>query len=114
MQEGDSMARVDLFAIGERIRNQRVALGYTQQYVYEKLDVSHNHYSRIENGHVGMSFEILLQLCEILKVSTDYILIGKLDTSDKSAFLDRYNKLSNRQKQYIDEHIKMFSKYNFK
>lgn len=108
------MAKVDLVAIGERIQKQRLALGFTQQYIYEKLDISQNHYSRIENGHVGMSFEILLQLCEILQVSTDYILTGKLDTSDKSAFLDKYNKLTNRQKQYIDDHLKAFSKYNFK
>lgn len=108
------MAKVDLVAIGKRIQNQRLTLGFTQQFIYEKLDISQNHYSRIENGHVGMSFEILLQLCEILQVSTDYILTGKLDTSDKSAFLDKYNKLTNRQKQYIDDHLKVFSKYNFK
>lgn len=108
------MAKVDLNAIGERIQNQRLALGYTQQYVYEKLDISQNHYSRIENGHVGMSFEILLQLCEILQVSTDYILTGKLATEDKSTFLDRYNRLTRRQKQYIEQHIKMFLEFNFK
>ena len=108
------MTKVDLVAIGKRIQNQRLELGYTQQYVYEKLDISQNHYSRIENGHVGMSFEILLQLCEILQVSTDYILTGKLAIDDKSTFLNRYNSLTGRQKQYIEQHIKMFLNFNLK
>ena len=108
------MSNVNLIAIGERIRKQRVALGYTQQYVYERLDISHNHYSRIENGHVGMSFYTLLQLCDLLKVSTDYVLTGKLSANDNNEFLNQYNKLSNKQKEYISEHIKLFLKYNLK
>lgn len=108
------MVKIDLIAIGERIRKQRIALGYTQQYVYERLDVSHNHYSRIENGHVGMSFETLLQLCEILEVSTDYILKGTISSSDKNSFITQYNRLSNKQKEYVLEHINLFLKYHFK
>lgn len=108
------MAKVDLTAIGKRIQNQRLSLGYTQQYVYEKLDISQNHYSRIENGRTGMSFEILLQLSELLNITTDYILTGKPDSSDKIDFLDNYKKLSQKQRNYIDEHLKLFIKSNIK
>lgn len=99
---------VDLIAIGERIRAQRIALGYTQQYVYEKLDISHNHYSRIENGHVGMSFELLLRLCEILGLTTDYVLTGKVSPEDTCPFLKEYNQLTPKQEQYIEKHILLF------
>ena len=99
---------VDLIAIGERIRSQRIALGFTQQYVYEKLDISHNHYSRIENGHVGMSFEILLQLCEILGLTTDYVLTGKVSSEDSCQFLKEYNQMTDKQKKYIEKHILLF------
>lgn len=108
------MAKVDLVAIGERIQNQRLALGYTQQYVYEKLDISQNHYSRIENGHVGMSFEILLQISELLKLSTDYILTGKADSNDNCNFINDYNKLNVKQRLYIEKHIKLFSECDLK
>lgn len=107
------MVSIDLIAIGERIRNRRVELGYTQQYVYEKLDVSHNHYSRIENGHVGMSFETLLQLGEILDLTADYILTGRICKEDSCSFITAYNKLSEKEKKYIEQHILLFSKYKF-
>lgn len=108
------MAKVDLTAIGERIQNQRLALGYTQQFIYEKLDISQNHYSRIENGRTGMSFEILLQLSELLNISTDYILTGRPDSSDKIAFLDNYNQLTSKQRNYIDEHLKLLIESDLK
>ena len=47
------MKDVDLNAIGYRIQQQRNNLGLTQQYMCDKLDITQNHYSRIENGHVG-------------------------------------------------------------
>ncbi len=102
------MAAIDYIAIGERIRKRRLELGYTQQYVYEMLDISHNHYSRIENGHVGMSFEILLQLGEILGLTADYILTGRISSADSCAFITTYNKLSAKQKDYIEKHIMLF------
>lgn len=108
------MIKVDLLAIGQRIQNQRLALGYTQQYVYEKLDISQNHYSRIENGHVGMSFEILLQLSEILELSTDYILIGNPAPTDNIKLLNNYKLLTPKQQKYIDDHMKLFINSNLK
>lgn len=102
------MIQVDLIAIGQRIQNQRLALGYTQQFVCEKLDISQNHYSRIENGHVGMSFEILLQLSEILELSTDYILIGTPAPTDNIELLNNYRLLNSKQRKYIDDHMKLF------
>ena len=104
------MAKVDLAAIGQRIQNQRLALGFTQQFVYEQLDISQNHYSRIENGRAGMSFDILLRLSEILEVSTDYILTGKIETSDRLELIETYKQLTPKQRHYIAEHLKLFTK----
>ena len=108
------MMKIDLLAIGQRIQNERLSLGYTQQYVYEKLDISQNHYSRIENGHAGMSFEILLQLSEILEISTDYILMGTPAPTDNIELLNSYKLLNQKQKKYIDDHIKLFVNSNLK
>ena len=102
------MPNVDLIAIGKRIQNQRLALGYTQQFVYEKLDISQNHYSRIENGHVGMSFEILLQISEVLSISTDYILSGNIRSDDNIELINNYKALTPKQRQYINDHLKLF------
>ncbi|MDE5576455.1 MAG: helix-turn-helix domain-containing protein, partial [Oscillospiraceae bacterium] len=63
----------DRLKIGERISRQRIKLGLTQQDVYDKLDFSQNHYSRIENGRDGISVEKLIQLSDILKLSQIHI-----------------------------------------
>lgn len=108
------MDKVDTVEIGARIRKQRIELGLTQQNVYEQLDISQNHYSRIENGHAGTSVELLLRICEVLQVSADYILTGKLGASEQTEFIKRYNSLTPKQKEYIENHIELFCEYNFK
>lgn len=111
---GDDMTQLDLTAIGIRLKEQRKALGLTQQEIYEKIDISQNHYSRIENGHVGMSIEILVQLSEILNLSIDYILTGKLRTDNRPAFIEEYNSLSEKQKKYIHHQIDGLRKFDLK
>ncbi len=70
--------------IGNRIRKQRELLGYTREYLAEKLEVSTKFCSDIELGHKGMSIETLCKISSILNLSTDYILFGKGD--DKTNF----------------------------
>lgn len=112
--KGDGFMKADMREIGERIRSKRSELKMTQQDIYEKLDISQNHYSRIENGHTGMSFDILLMLSELLQLSTDYILTGKLENTTSNAFLDCYNRLTAHQKSYIEKHIQLFADANLK
>ena len=69
---------LDWFEVGERISVQRNKLGLKQQDIYDKMSISQNHYSRVENGHVGISVEKLIQLSDILNISIDYILTGKV------------------------------------
>ncbi len=57
---------LDWFEVGERISGQRNKLGLKQQDIYDKMSISQNHYSRVENGHVGISVEKLIQLSDIL------------------------------------------------
>lgn len=100
--------------IGERISDQRRKLGLTQQNIYDKLDISQNHYSRIENGHVGISIDKLIQLSDILNISIDYILTGKTQGNKKSDFEKKYNELSDKQKQFINQQIDSLKKYDLK
>ncbi len=108
------MVQLDLAAIGARIKKQRKALGYTQQYVYEKLDISQNHYSRIENGHTGMSVEILLQICSILRITANYILTGDVINNMHPDFAVKFNNLTHKQREYIKEQIDDLMKYDLK
>lgn len=101
----NDMPQIKLSDVGNRIKTQRRYLGYTQQKVYDELDISQNHYSRIENGHIGMSFDILIKLSEILGLSIDYILTGRLNNQSCPDFVAKYKSLSEKQKRYIISQI---------
>ncbi len=100
--------------MGLRIQKQRKKLGYTQQYVYDKMNISQNHYSRIENGHSGLSFENLLKISDILNISTDYILTGIVCNSKCPDFVEEYNELTESQQVFITEQIKTLKKLGLK
>ncbi len=104
----------DMTAMGKRIKEQRKALGLTQQDIYEKIDVSQNHYSRIENGHVGVSLEVLVQLSDILNISVDYILTGHISEDKLPEFALKYSQLSDKQKNYINNQINTLLEYDLK
>ncbi|MBQ7067094.1 MAG: helix-turn-helix transcriptional regulator [Lachnospiraceae bacterium] len=108
------MRIIDMKEIWRRIQERRKKLNLTQQEVYEKLNVSQNHYSRIENGHVGMSFEILLEICEILQVSTDYILTGEIHDTTDSPIVSLYNSCTFEQQRHILKYVQLFLEYESK
>ena len=105
---------LDFSAIGMRIQKQRNFLKLTQQEIYDKVDVSHNHYSRIENGHAAPSLELLVNICEILDISIDYVIAGNISNNKNPNFVDKFNKLTAKQKQYIINQIDTIKEFNLK
>lgn len=108
------MEKIKYEQIGERIRSRRNQLKLTQQQICTKIDTTQTHYSNIENGKTGLSLEMLLKLCEILDVSADYILTGKVENKNESLLVEYYNKLNEKQRHYITQHIKLFYEENLK
>ena len=66
--------------IGKRVREQRNLMGYTREQFAEALDISERFATDIELGNRGMSFTTLIRVCELLSVSSDYILMGKKES----------------------------------
>lgn len=64
--------------MGGRIQLRRKELRIKQSELAEKLDISNNHISSIENGREKPSLEILLRICEELKVTPDFLLLGNM------------------------------------
>ena len=52
--------------MGNRIKLRRKELRIKQSELAEKLDISNNHISSIENGREKPSLDILLKICEEL------------------------------------------------
>lgn len=101
-----------LKVIGDKIQKARKDKGYTQEYVAEKIEKSIDTYRGIENGRSVGSLESLLNICNILEITLDYIFTDLLDK--KVEILDNklYNDFQNlnlEQKELIDvivEHMK--------
>ncbi len=65
--------------MGLRIKNRRKEIGLTQESFAEKLEISVKHLSEVERGLAGLSIENLVKLSEILEISLDYVIKGKID-----------------------------------
>ena len=63
--------------IGKRLRNQREVLALTREQFSEKVGISPQFLSALENGSKNMSIETLVNICQKCNVSADYLLLGK-------------------------------------
>lgn len=63
--------------IGDRIRIARESAGMKQEVLAEAIGRSTQFVSDMERGVTGISIETLLKLCDVLSVSSDYILARK-------------------------------------
>jgi len=59
---------------GERIRRQRMALGWTQQALAKATGIPYPTLSRLEHGEQSTHYERVVALADALQVSTDYLL----------------------------------------
>jgi len=67
------MSEKDIF--GERLRRRRMALGWSQTTLADRLSVRPATISRYESGTYGsVTFARLRQLADVLATSTDYLL----------------------------------------
>ena len=97
-----------LKAIGSRIQEARKEKGYTQEYVAEKIDKSVDILRSIENGRSVGSVETLINICNVLDITSDYIFADLLDK--KSEILDNklyndFQKLNIEQKELVNTMI---------
>ena len=95
-------------AVGRRLAQIRKGRGITQVEMAKLLGVVQSGYSAYERGIVRIHAELLIQLCQLLKVSADEILGLKDSAGDLATFDRRLLKrlreietLSRRQKQAL-------------
>jgi len=79
--------------IGLRVKKAREAAGLTQERLSELLDVTAQHLSGVERGTVGLSVPVLTHLCSVLRVPSDYILMGDTECSDVTGITARLSRL---------------------
>lgn len=97
-----------LKTIGSKIKQARLSYKYTQDYVSESVDISTDLLRNIENGRNIGSIPTLLNLCNFLKISPNYLFAELLTFKEKtldSDLGDYINKLSKNDKALLKEII---------
>jgi transcriptional regulator with XRE-family HTH domain len=98
------LAEIDICLqdIGNRITELRKRLGWTQEELAEKADLTPQFVSYAESGKRAMRPENLLKLSKALNVSADYLLTGEIIDKDLLILSDKIKQLSPSQIRIIE------------
>lgn len=85
--------------IGQNIREIRISINLTQDQFSEKLNITPNHLSKIENGNVGITVETIINVCKIANCSPINLFKGIVETS---SIMDKYELLNSNNKATVE------------
>ena len=102
------MDGLDFTAIGKRIRKQREFLGYTREYMAERLQVSVNFCRDVEIGAKGFSLQTLVKISVFLKLSLDYIVLGNTLYTVHEPLWMMLNACKPDKRKYAEDILKSF------
>ena len=102
----------DYKEIGKRIAKRRKELGLKQRQVNEQAELSDKYLSNIETARSIPSIEVLMKICNVLKVTPDYILLGSVNINNEedmdNIIKERIKPLSHEQKQFICNFVEWY------
>ncbi len=97
------MQYYDKKAVGKRIQQIRKKRNMTQCVLAEKLDYTkERQLQRIESGETACSVDKLMEIAQILEVSTDYLLFG-VERGLENGFYMTLDGKSEEQKKYLEK-----------
>lgn len=105
---------MDLENLGKRIKAERQSRGITQEQMAEKVDISTNFMSLIENGR-NMSVETLAKISTVLGVSVDYLLNDTVSVPNdniSAQIIQSISSLNDNEKIYFLNMIKQYKNIN--
>lgn len=94
--------------LGKRISMRRKALGLTQEQVAERMNVSVQMISNLEQGRKAIRPENLARISTILQVSTDYLLLGHTASAPTNELTAKLSSLLPEQQAAISQIIDLF------
>ena len=94
-----------LIDMGNRIKNRRKELNIKQSELAEQIGISNNHMSTIECGTGKPSIDAFLNICDILKVTPDYLLLGSMHADNVSQNIIDKLRLCNDDDLWVIEQL---------
>ena len=105
----------DRIAVGERVREQRMRIGLSQDELAERIDRATKYCSDIERGICGMSVETMLAIADNLDMSLDYMMFGETTEDelerqkhDETILIHLLSKCTDRQRDYAIRLLKLY------
>lgn len=93
-----------LSTIGNKIKKARISKKFTQEYVSENIEISTDLLRNIENGRNIGSLPTLLNICNFLQISPNYLfeelLTFKESTLD-TTLIEYFNQISENEKNVL-------------
>lgn len=94
--------------IGNRILSRRKQLRMTQEELAEKAGITPQTVSSAELGKKALRPENIIRICSALDISTDYLLLGKINDGDHSVLLSKVTDLPPIQYRHLEDIINSF------
>lgn len=91
--------------IGYRIQERRNYMGLTQKDLAERVDVAIQTISYIETGRRGMSCKVLSDICEVLQVTPNEILIGKVANPENTELQNLLNSIEKPLQSQVERNL---------
>lgn len=94
--------------IGERIRERRKQMYYTQSGLAEKTGLTSQTIASAEHGAKELRVANFASICQALDVSADYLLFGRSEPWDQYLFIERASRLPSEQRRCLENIINNF------
>ena len=98
------MRKTSTIKIGKNLQQIRKSNGYTQEKLAEEIEVSTRYVSDIEQDRAKPSYEVLIRICNLFKVSLDQIFSEYLKIKENKSLeysISGYDKLNKEDKETI-------------
>ena len=96
---------MDYYKIGQNIRRYRKSMGLTQEQLAEMINISVPHMNHIETGITKLSLQVLVDISDALKVSTNDLLSDNVVLSRER----RYEEIRSILEQCDDRELKILT-----
>ncbi len=94
--------------MGLRLVTRRKQLHLTQEELAERADMTTQTISTAETGKKALRPENIIKLCAALDISTDYLLLGTIDTHDHNLLIQKVSQLTPSQYRYLEDMINAY------
>ena len=93
------MKELDFDYIGQRIKEVRTDKHLTQEYLANMTGVNISHVSNIETGKTKVSLTLLVQICNALDVTLDYLLENEYHNPTSTIEKELLNTIKDMKKE---------------